>query len=79
MPLGSRWDAKRIFLSGAGVGVGMGVGLGVVVGVGDSRDTAGDAVGLGDTPSPPPLHAAKESETSVNSPTMYRMAASPMY
>jgi hypothetical protein len=69
VPMGSRLDVKKI-LRGASVAVGSDVGLGVVVGVGDSRDTAGDDVGLGCTPSPPPLHAAKESDTSVNSPTM---------
>ena len=58
--MGSRLDVKKI-LRGAGVAVGSSVGLEVAVdvGVGDSSDTAGDAVGLGCTPSPPPLHAAK--------------------
>ena len=68
--MGSRLDVKKI-LRGAGVGVGSGVGLEVAagVGVGDSRDTVGDVVGLGCTSSPPPLHAAKESDTSVSRAT----------
>ena len=69
--MGSRLDVKKI-LRGAGVAVGSSVGLEVAVdvGVGDSSDIAGDAVGLGCTPSPPPLHAAKESDASANRPTM---------